>query len=98
MSGPLAGVRIVEFEGIGPGPLAGRLLADMGAELTVIARPGKGAVSERFHSGNDDARAGQYDAATWPPLKAHLTARGIYSTAANGAVRAAAAPRLRPLP
>jgi alpha-methylacyl-CoA racemase len=55
MSGPLTGVRVVEFEGIGPGPLAGRLLADMGAEVTVIARPGKGSVSERFDSGNDDA-------------------------------------------
>jgi alpha-methylacyl-CoA racemase len=28
----LAGVRVVEFEGLGPGPLAGRMLADMGAE------------------------------------------------------------------
>lgn len=36
--GPLAGLRIVEFEGIGPGPLAGMLLADMGAEVTVIRR------------------------------------------------------------
>jgi alpha-methylacyl-CoA racemase len=55
MKPPLAGVRVVEFEGIGPGPLAGRLLADMGAAVTVIARPGKGAVTERFDSGNDDA-------------------------------------------
>ena len=38
MNPPLQGVRIVEFEGIGPGPLAGRMLADMGAEVTVIAR------------------------------------------------------------
>lgn len=38
-SKPLAGVRIVEFEGIGPGPVAGRILAAMGAEVTVIARP-----------------------------------------------------------
>jgi len=45
---PLNGVRIVEFEGIGPGPLAGRMLADMGAEVTVIARPQKGAVNERL--------------------------------------------------
>lgn len=36
---PLHGVRIVEFEGIGPGPLAGRMLAGMGAEVTVITRP-----------------------------------------------------------
>jgi len=48
MNAPLAGVRIVEFEGIGPGPLAGRMLADMGAEVTVIARPQKGAVNEQL--------------------------------------------------
>ena len=40
MNPPLTGIRVVEFEGIGPGPLAGRMLADMGAEVTVIVRPG----------------------------------------------------------
>jgi alpha-methylacyl-CoA racemase len=54
MRPPLDGVRVVEFEGIGPGPLAGRLLADMGAAVTLIARPRKGAVNERFHCGDDD--------------------------------------------
>jgi alpha-methylacyl-CoA racemase len=44
LSMPLQGVRIVEFEGIGPGPLAGCMLADMGAQVTVIARPLQGAV------------------------------------------------------
>lgn len=38
-SGPLAGVRIVEFAGIGPGPFASMLLADMGAEVVTLARP-----------------------------------------------------------
>jgi alpha-methylacyl-CoA racemase len=28
---PLAGLKVIEFEGIGPGPLAGRMLADHGA-------------------------------------------------------------------
>ncbi len=46
MKPPLTGIRVVEFEGIGPGPLVGRMLADMGAEVTVIARPQKGAVTE----------------------------------------------------
>ncbi|HSW18343.1 MAG TPA: CaiB/BaiF CoA-transferase family protein [Ramlibacter sp.] len=36
---PLKGVRVVEFEGIGPGPMAGRMLAGMGAEVTALARP-----------------------------------------------------------
>lgn len=37
--GPLAGVRVVEFAGIGPGPYAALLLADLGAEVIRIDRP-----------------------------------------------------------
>ena len=37
-SGPLKGVRIVEFSGIGPGPMCGMLLSDMGADIAVIDR------------------------------------------------------------
>ena len=40
--GPLAGVRIVEFAGIGPGPFASMLLADLGAEVVRIDRPSDG--------------------------------------------------------
>lgn len=36
--GPLTGLRIVEFAGIGPGPFAGMMLADMGADVIVIDR------------------------------------------------------------
>lgn len=36
----LHGIRIVEIEGLGPGPFAGMMLADLGAEVTVIHRPG----------------------------------------------------------
>ena len=36
--GPLAGVKILEFAGIGPGPLCGMMLADMGAEVIRIDR------------------------------------------------------------
>src|SRR5665213_2678953 len=38
--GPLEGIRIVEFAGIGPGPFAGMLFADMGAEVIRIDRKG----------------------------------------------------------
>ncbi len=38
--GPLSGVKVLEFEAIGPGPFAGMLLADMGADVIVIDRPG----------------------------------------------------------
>src|SRR5262245_20057346 len=55
MNPPLQGIRIVEFEGIGPGPLAGRMLADMGAEVTVIVRPGTGVVAEKLGGGTGDS-------------------------------------------
>ena len=41
---PLAGVKVVEFEGIGPGPLAGFHLVQLGASVTLVARPGRGAL------------------------------------------------------
>src|SRR5690625_2883697 len=40
--GPLNGIRVVEFAGIGPGPLAAMLLADLGASVIRLDRP-KGA-------------------------------------------------------
>ena len=36
--GPLSGVKIVELAGIGPGPFAGMLLSDMGADIVSIDR------------------------------------------------------------
>ena len=43
-TGPLSGVKVVELAGIGPGPYAGQLLADMGADVVVIDRPGNAIV------------------------------------------------------
>jgi alpha-methylacyl-CoA racemase len=40
MSGPLQGYRVIELAGIGPGPFAGMMLADMGAEVVRIDRSG----------------------------------------------------------
>ncbi len=42
MAGPLAGIRVVEFAGIGPGPFAGMMLADHGARVVRIERRGGG--------------------------------------------------------
>ncbi|MER7175155.1 CaiB/BaiF CoA transferase family protein [Streptomyces mesophilus] len=39
-NGPLEGVRVVELAGIGPGPFAAMLLADLGADVVRIDRPG----------------------------------------------------------
>ena len=39
MSGPLTGVKVVEFEGIGPGPFCGMLLSDLGADVIRIDGP-----------------------------------------------------------
>jgi alpha-methylacyl-CoA racemase len=39
MPGPLSGVKVLEFEAIGPGPFAGMLLADMGADVLLLERP-----------------------------------------------------------
>jgi alpha-methylacyl-CoA racemase len=40
VTGPLAGVRVVELAGIGPAPFAGMVLADLGADVTRVDRPG----------------------------------------------------------
>jgi len=41
-SGPLQGVRVVELAGIGPAPFAAMLLADLGADVVRVERPGGG--------------------------------------------------------
>ena len=40
MAGPLHGIRIIELAGIGPGPFAAMMLADHGAEVIRVDRPG----------------------------------------------------------
>jgi alpha-methylacyl-CoA racemase len=39
-AGPLAGVRVIELGGIGPGPHAAMILADLGADVVRVRRPG----------------------------------------------------------
>jgi alpha-methylacyl-CoA racemase len=59
--GPLAGLRIVEMAGIGPGPVCGMLLADLGAEVVVVDRKGTTLlVSETRH---DLTRRGKHSVA-----------------------------------
>lgn len=40
MAGPLSGYRLIELAGIGPCPYAGMVMADMGAEVILVCRPG----------------------------------------------------------
>lgn len=42
-TGPLQGVRVLEFAGLGPVPFCGMLLSDLGAQVVRIARPGASA-------------------------------------------------------
>lgn len=39
--GPLTGLKLIEIKGIGPGPYAGQVLADLGAEVIVVERASK---------------------------------------------------------
>jgi alpha-methylacyl-CoA racemase len=41
--GPLQGLRVIEMAGIGPGPFTAMMLADMGADVVRVDRPGPGA-------------------------------------------------------
>lgn len=49
--GPLHGLKVVEFAGIGPGPFCGMLLADMGAEVTLLERTGGTFATQLFGGG-----------------------------------------------
>lgn len=40
MAGPLEGLRVVEMAGLGPGPFCGMVMADLGADVACIERPG----------------------------------------------------------
>lgn len=45
--GPLKGVKIIEFAGIGPGPFCGMMLSDMGADVIRVDRPGRKKVAAK---------------------------------------------------
>jgi alpha-methylacyl-CoA racemase len=53
VSGVLAGVHVLVLGGVGPAPFAAMLLADHGADVVVVDRPGGAAVADRAH--RDDA-------------------------------------------
>ena len=52
--GPLHGIRIVEFEGIGPGPVAGMMLAQLGADVVLVRRPQALEIKQRLGGAGPD--------------------------------------------
>lgn len=57
MTGPLSDLKIVEFAGQGPGPFAGGLLADFGADVIRIDRAGPPMVPARYDFYNRNKRS-----------------------------------------
>jgi len=54
--GPLQGIKIVEFSGIGPGPYCGMLLADLGADVIRISRQETEGIENKFDIHNRSKR------------------------------------------
>ncbi len=70
--GPLAGVKVIELGGIGPGPHAGMMLADLGADVVRVRRPGV-AIASAAQPGE----AGRHQAGViMPPEDRDLLHRG----------------------
>ncbi len=57
MSGPLTGVKIIEFQGIGPAPFCGMLLSDMGADVVRIDRKARNGGGTKFEIGGRGRRS-----------------------------------------
>ncbi len=55
--GPLAGIKIVEIGALGPAPVAGMLLADLGAEVTLIERPASDSINATGKNRGNSARS-----------------------------------------
>ena len=71
--GPLAGLRVVEFAGIGPGPFCAMMLSDMGAEVLRIDRKGaKGRSEPKFEILNRGRRSVALDLKTAEGVAAAL--------------------------
>jgi crotonobetainyl-CoA:carnitine CoA-transferase CaiB-like acyl-CoA transferase len=51
-AGPLAGIRVLEFASLAPGPFACTVLSDLGADVLRIANPGDGGPTAAAHAGD----------------------------------------------
>ncbi|SMH36350.1 CaiB/BaiF CoA transferase family protein [Mesorhizobium australicum] len=57
MSGPLSGYKVIEFAGLGPTPFSTCLLADFGADVVRIDRPGKPMLVPKYDFYNRNKRS-----------------------------------------
>lgn len=84
MAGPLDGVRVVEFAGQGPGPFAGGLLADFGADVIRIDRAGPPLLEPRFDFYNRNKRSIVLDLKTDGGRKTALSLVGAADAVIEG--------------
>jgi len=76
MSGPLNGITIIEFAGIGPGPFCGMILADLGADVIRVDREsqhGQGNVVDFQHRSKTSLSADLKNPATIIEIKKLLS-------------------------
>jgi alpha-methylacyl-CoA racemase len=71
--GPLSGLKIVEFAGIGPGPFCGMLLSDLGADVVRIDRKGAAGRGSKFDVTGRGRRSVALDLKTPEAVEACLT-------------------------
>ncbi|TML86333.1 MAG: CoA transferase [Actinobacteria bacterium] len=62
-TGPLAGLKVIELVGLGPGPFAGMLLADMGADVLRIDRVEAGQAVDRSQPASSAMNRGKWSLA-----------------------------------
>jgi alpha-methylacyl-CoA racemase len=62
-TGPLAGLKVIELVGLGPGPFAGMLLADMGADVLRIDRVEAGRAVDRSQPASSAMNRGKWSLA-----------------------------------
>jgi hypothetical protein len=95
--GPLNGVRIVEFAGLGPAPFGAMMLADLGADIIRIDRPGgyraPDPIQVSTSNGSASLRFTTAIAAPFGPIMAWISPAAI---AMETSLSASTAPKRRP--
>ena len=94
MPGPLSGVRVLELARILAGPWAGQTLADLGAEVIKVERPGEGDDTRGWGPPfMEDKDGGRLSA---PPTISPATAASARSRSTSRPRRASASSRSSP--